>query len=477
MSFDLVIHSGTVVTAGKVTQADIGVNRGKIAALGQGLTGKENFSAQGMLVIPGGVDPHVHLQMPTATTVTSDDWASGTRAAAYGGTTTVIDFVEPENGQPLLEALEQRRAQAEGQAIVDYSLHMTLADARPATLAQIPAVIAAGVTSFKLYTTYGGFALPDEGLLASFEAVAAAGGMVMVHAENDAIMQYSLEKLRLAGQLAPQYYPMSRPAIAEVEAIQRVILLARFTGVPLYIVHISTLRGSTAVARARQHGQTVWGETCPQYLLLDSSRYQEVDPSNSLKFVCAPPLRELKDQQALWMRLESGELQTVGSDHCAFNLQGQKDLGRTAFPLAPGGLPGIEARLALVHTYGVLTGRLSLEQWVACCCTAPAQIFGLYPRKGSLEVGADADVIVFDPGRRANLTRSMLHERVDYTPYEGLALQGWPAATFLSGRLIAGAVSAQPSSAPAPVGQFVAAQPRQPESADFQQMIERKEAP
>lgn len=459
MDFDLVIGNGTVITDMRVVKTNIGVKDGKIAALGADLSGRENFSAEGMFVIPGGVDPHVHLEMPTPTTVTSDDWESGTRAAAFGGTTTVIDFVEPENGQPLLEALAQRKSQAADRAWIDYSLRMTLSKTDPATLKQIPAVMAAGVPSFKLYTTYDGFALSDEGLLAAFEMIAAAGGLAMVHAENDAIVRHSLSKLKTEGHLAPQYHPQSRPALAEVEAIQRVILLARFAGVPLYIAHISTDRGSLAVERARQHGQDVYGETCPQYLILDESHCQDADPQNSVKFICAPPLRKKKDRQALWERLQNGGLQTVGTDHCAFNLKGQKDCGIDSFELAPSGLPGIESRLALLHTFGVRAGWLTLPQWVSVCCTAPARIFGLHPQKGSLEVGANADIVIFDPRRKLKLTRSMLHERVDYTPYEGVELQGWVHATFLSGQLIASVEETQLPIAGKPSGRFIPALP------------------
>jgi dihydropyrimidinase len=448
MDFDLVIQNGTVITAEKTVQTDIGVKDGKIAAWGDHLKGRDKVSAAGLWVIPGGVDPHVHLDMPTPTTVTSDDWNTGTKAAAYGGTTTVIDFVEPESGQSLLEALALRRAQADGRTHIDYSLRMTLTSADPATLAQIPAVVAAGIPSFKLYTTYAGFALPDESLLLAFEAIGAAGGLVMAHCENDAILGHSLAKLRAAGRLAPQFQPQSRPALAEVEAIQRVILLARFTGVPLYIAHISTNKGSQAVERARQHGQAVYGETCPQYLLLDETCNQNPDPRESVKFICAPPLRAAKDRQALWARLQSGGLQAVGTDHCAFNVEGQKDGGLENFERCPGGLPGIEARLALLHTFGVRAGWLTLQQWVSVCSAAPAQIFGLYPRKGSLEVGADADIVLFDPERRVKLTKSILHENVDHTPYEGLELQGWVQATYLRGQLIASADGNPPSQHP-----------------------------
>jgi dihydropyrimidinase len=314
---------------------------------------------------------------------------------------------------------------------------MTLTRADAETLSQIPGVIAAGVPSFKLYTTYEGFALHDDDLIAAFGAVGAAGGLVLVHAENDSIVRHSLDALREQGKLAPQNHPQSRPALAEVEAIQRVILLARFANVPLYVVHISTERGSLAVERARIHGQAVYGETCPQYLLLDENHSRAADPRESVKYICAPPLRQVRDQNALWNRLRNGGLQTVGTDHCAFNVAGQKEHGCDDFTKSPGGLPGIQARMALIHHFGVRAGWLTAEQWVSVCCAAPAQIFGLYPRKGSLEIGADADVVVFDPARRVRITQSLLRERVDYTPYEGLAVQGWVQATFLGGQLIA----------------------------------------
>lgn len=436
MDFDLVIQNGTLVMGNQIMPADIGILDGKIAAIARNLSGREVYSAQGMLVIPGGVDPHVHLEMPTPTTITSDDWLTGTRAAAYGGTTTVIDFIEPEKDETLLEAFDKRRAQAEEKCSIDFGLHMTISRTDPRTLTEIQSVTRNGITSFKLYTTYEGLALPDEGLLAAFNAVAQAGGLVLVHAENDAIIQYSISKLKSNGQLEPQFYPLSRPAIAEVEAIRRVILLARFSNVPLYIVHISTATGAGAVEKARYHEQIVFGETCPQYLLLDQNRYQHKDPLYAAAHICAPPLREPKDNLVLWRMLQNGALQTVGTDHCAFNLHGQKDQGLDRFTNIPGGVPGIESRLALIYTYGVRKGLLTLEQWVDCCCTQPAKIFGLVPRKGVLAVGSDADIVIFDPNRKVTITKTLLHENVDYTPYEGFELQGYPVATFLRGQLL-----------------------------------------
>ncbi|MEJ5202080.1 MAG: dihydropyrimidinase [Anaerolineales bacterium] len=436
MDFDLVIQNGTLVIGNQIMPSDIGILDGKIAAIARGLSGRKTFSAQNMLVIPGGIDPHVHLEMPTPTTITSDDWFTGTRAAAFGGTTTVIDFIEPEKDETLLEAFHKRRAQAEAKCVIDFSLHMTISRTDPETLAEIQTVIRTGIPSFKHYTTYEGFALPDEGLLAAFNAIAQAGGLVLVHAENDAIIKYSTLQLKSSGQLEPRFYPLSRPAIAEVEAIRRVILLARFTGVPLYIVHISTATGASAVEKARYHGQAVFGETCPQYLLLDQGRYQDKDPLYAAGHICAPPLREPKDNLSLWRMLQNGTLQTIGTDHCAFNLHGQKDKGLNCFTNVPGGVPGIESRLALMYTYGVRRGYLTLEQWIDCCCTLPARIFGLAPRKGVLAIGADADIVIFDPNRKVTITKDLLHENVDYTPYEGFELHGYPVATFLRGELL-----------------------------------------
>lgn len=436
MDFDLVIQNGTLVVGNQVMPSDIGITNGKIAAIAKGLSGHQVYSAENMLVIPGGVDPHVHLEMPTPTTVTSDDWLTGTRAAAFGGTTTVIDFIEPENDETLLDAFKKRRAQAEEKSAIDFSLHMTISRTNPETLAEIPSIIGQGIPSFKTYTTYQGFALTDEGLLTAFNAIAQAGGLVLVHAENDAIIQHSISRLRSSGQLKPQFYPLSRPAIAEVEAIRRAILLARFSEVPLYIVHISTATGAGALEKARYHGQVVYGETCPQYLLLDQSRYQNEDALYAAGHICAPPLRDIKDNQVLWRMVQNGTLQTIGTDHCAFNLHGQKDKGLDCFTNVPGGVPGIEARLALMFTYGVRRGFLTLEQWVDRCCTQPARIFGLSPRKGVLAIGADADIVIFDPNYKVTLSKSILHENVDYTPYEGLELHGYPIATFLRGKLL-----------------------------------------
>ncbi|MCL4395367.1 MAG: dihydropyrimidinase, partial [Chloroflexi bacterium] len=367
--------------------------------------------------------------------VSSDDWETGTIAAACGGTTTLIDFVEPQSGERLLDAYRARREPAEGKAAIDYGLHMTLGSSDDLVLGQIPAVMDAGITSFKTYTTYPGLRLDDEGLLRVMHAVANAGGLILTHAENDAIIQWLTQRLLSAGPTSPAGHPRSRPAAAESEAIERVSSLAQIAGARIYFVHVSTERGVDAIARARDRGQIVYGETCPHYLLLTDAEYTRPEFEGA-KYVCSPPLRKTHDNAALWQALARGTLQSVGTDHCPFNFRGQKELGRDRFSEIPSGLPGIETRLALLYSSGVCENRLSVNRWVQVCSTAPAMLFGLYPRKGSLAVGSDADIVVFDPDVKVHLTRERLHERVDYTPYEGFILRGYPVLTLSKGQVL-----------------------------------------
>lgn len=444
MICETVIRGGTLVTPNGVIHTDLGIAGGLIVAIGRDLRAEAEIDATGKLVIPGAVDPHVHLHMPAGAFTSSDDWTTGTIAAACGGTTTVIDFVEPDE-QELLPALAARRAEAEGQAAVDFGLHMTLCDARPETLAQIPGVIAVGCPSFKTYLTYEGFKLGDAEILLALSAVGAAGGVALVHAENDAVVQHERRRLLGAGMTEPRWHGASRPAVAEGEAVERALALAEVAGCPLYVVHVSTRRGAEAVARARRRGQEAWGETCPQYLLLDSDAY-ELPGFEGAKFICSPPLRGADDNAALWDGLAADELSGVGTDHCPFLYEGQKDLGRRAggatlplpsFDQVPGGMPGIELRLALMYSFGVAAGRLSVERWVEVCCSAPARLFGLAEHKGVLALGADADIVIFDPSREVTVSRSVLHERCDYTPYEGMQLTGYPELTLLRGSIVA----------------------------------------
>ena len=433
--FDLVIQGGTLITASEQFEADLAFLDGKIAAIGTQLRGHETVDARGQLVLPGAVDVHVHLEMPVGATVSSDDWQRGTVAAAHGGTTTVVDFVEPEPEESLLEAYQKRRRQAEGRAAIDFGLHMTLLRADAETLSQVSDVSAEGLTSFKLYTTYEGLCLNDMEMLAALRAIRDVDGLAIVHAENDALIQWFTQEFTQAGLTSPRYHPRSRPGPAEGEAIERVLALAEAVSATLYVVHVSTARGSAAVARARARGQLAFGETCPQYLLLSDEVYERPDFEGA-KFVCSPPLRTPDDNRALWLALGAGGLQTVATDHCPFNFAGQKDLGRGSFVEIPGGLPGLEARLALLHTFGVCQGHLSLSRWVDVCCTTPARLFGLYPRKGTLLPGSDGDVVIFDPEYKLTLSQSTLHENVDYTPYAGMELCGYPRTTIARGETL-----------------------------------------
>ncbi len=445
MIYDTVIRNGTVVTRIGLVQTDLGIMGEQIATIDRGLDGAQVIDAAGKLVIPGGIDPHVHLQMPAGPVTSSDDWRTGTVAAACGGTTTVIDFVEPEKGS-LIQGLADRRAEAEGAksgnggAVVDFGLHMTIMDVQPTTLAEIPFVVRSGCTSFKTYLTYEGFKLDDGELLAAYEAVAEAGGLALVHAENDGIVNRLKARFLREGHFEPRWHPRSRPGPAEAEAVVRALAVAEVAGCPLYVVHVSTARGADAVAHARGRGQHAYGETCPQYLLLTEAEYERPGFEGA-KFVCSPPLRPESDREGLWARMVAGDLSTVGTDHCPFFYRGQKDLGRPdgqhpPFSRIPGGMPGVESRLALLYSFGVGQGWLSVEQWVELCCTAPARIFGLAGRKGELVEGADADVVIFDPERSVTLSPAVLHENCDYTPYEGFRLKGYPVLTMLRGRVI-----------------------------------------
>jgi dihydropyrimidinase len=435
MGLDLVIRGGTLVTPAETFVADIGIAGGRIACLGRGLHAPRTIDAGGRLVIPGAIDPHVHLQMDAGPIRTSDDWESGTIAAACGGTTTVIDFVEPERGQSMSEGLAARRLQADAGAVIDYGLHMTIRPADIQTLQEIPAVVAAGCPSFKTYLTYEGLWLDDASLLRACQAVRGAGGIVLVHAENHAAIGYLTQKLVAAGETSPRAHPRSRPPVVEAGAIEHALMLAEIAECPVYVVHVSTARGVEAVRAARRRGQAAFGETCPHYLLLTDREYERPGFEGA-QFVCSPPLRPAGNPPALWDGLASGDLQTVGTDHCSFLYQGQKDLGRGSFVDIPNGMPGIESRLALLYTFGVGQGRISLNRWVQVCCAAPAQLFGLYPQKGALVPGADADLVIFDPDAEVTLSTAILHERVDYTPYAGLRLHGYPAMTIAGGQVI-----------------------------------------
>lgn len=433
MSFDLVIKNGVVVTAETSYPADVGIRGERIAAVGQGLAGQREIDATGKLVTPGAIDIHVHLQMPIAGIVSSDDFFTGTRAAALGGTTTIIDFVEPTPDEPLLEALAKRRAEADGRVAIDYGLHMTLDPASIQKLHEVPAVAEAGCPSFKLYMAYG-FRLDDSQLMQALEAVGAADGLPVVHAENWDVICTLVARNLAAGRTEPRWHPASRPAIMEGEAAGRLIDLATLVGAPVHIFHVSCAEVVERIAAARRAGLPVTGETCPQYLFLTDGLYDRPGVEGALP-VCSPPLRTEADQERLWQALARDDLQIVTTDHCPFTRQ-EKAQGLGNFSRIPGGVPSIEARFSLLYAYGVATGRFSASRWVELCCTTPARLVGL-ERKGTIAPGYDADLVLFDPGRQVTLSTEALHENVDWTPYHGLAVTGWPAVTISRGQVIA----------------------------------------
>ena len=435
MDLDLVIERGTLITPGGTYIADLGIRDGKIAVIANNLSGSKIIDARDKLVIPGGVDPHVHLEMPVGQTISCDDWETGTRAAAFGGTTTLIDFVEPESGQSLMQAFHDRHMLAKERANIDFGFHMTLTPDNRISLSELSEIFEAGMTSFKMYTTYEGFRLSNTELLNNMAAVRGVGGICLIHAENDAMITWLQNKFLQTGKTNPKYHPLSRPNIAEGESIHRVLGLASIAKAPVYIVHVSTKQGAKILDEFRLHNNLVFGETCPQYLLLTDLEYAR-EGFEGAKFVCSPPLRGEEDQKALWYALAMGALQTVGTDHCPFNFKGQKDLGLQDFTKIPGGLPGIESRLALLYTFGVGQGRLTVNQWVEACCTNPARIFGLYPKKGALVPGADADIVIFDPQKEVTISTDTLHENVDYTPYAGYEIQGFPIITIARGKVL-----------------------------------------
>jgi dihydropyrimidinase len=410
---------------------------GKIAAIGAGLSGDVVFDADGCLVFPGFIDAHTHLEMPVAGTVTADDFPSGTRAALAGGTTTILDFATQErDGGTLREALSLWHSRADGRCACDYGFHMALTRWDGATEKELPAVVGEGVTSFKVYMAYDALRLNDREIYEILLRAGELGALVGAHCENGDLVSALTARCRAAGNLAPRYHAIARPALVEAEAVNRFLAIAALAGVPVQIVHLSTAAGLDAFRRARAAGQRVFAETCPQYLTLDESLY-DAPPSEAVKYVCSPPLRGREDQRELWEALRAGEIDTISTDHCSFNSKGQKDMGLADFSKIPNGLPGIEHRPALIYTAGVAAGRITPEQMMRLLSEHQARRFGMYPRKGALTPGSDADVVLWDPGYRGVIRAETQLQNVDYTPWEGMEIQGCARAVFLRGELAA----------------------------------------
>ncbi len=430
---DTVIRNGTLVTPTGVFPADVGIAGERIAALGEELHGTVELDATGCYVIPGGIDPHVHLQMPVGDYASSDDFTSGTIAAALGGTTTVIDFVEPKPEEPLLAALEKRRAKADGHVAVDYGLHMTIpawhAD-HPESLDALPEVMAAGSSSFKLYLAYAGLRLDDAQLYRAMQAIADVGGLPIMHCENGPVCEILRAQAVAQGDISTIHHAITRPPRQEAEAVSHAIDFAALVESPLYVVHVSCEESMLRIQAARVRGENIYGETCPQYLLLN---VMALDAPGGERLICAPPLRTEEDNEALWGGLAFEDLDVLATDHCPFTVAEKS--GHANFTAIPGGLPSIEARLSLAYHFG-RRHWMTLERWVEVCCTNPARIFGLH-RKGHIAPGFDADLVIFDPERWVMIQAGKtLHERVDWSPYEGLYVQGWPRDVLSRGRVI-----------------------------------------
>lgn len=433
----LLIQNGTLVTADGQSRTDVLCQDGRIVALGQGCAVPEAvvLDASGCCVLPGGVDAHVHLQMPVGEFTSTDDFYTGTVAAACGGTTTIVDFATPERGQSLRQAVALRRQEADGQVAVDYGLHLAVTNATKRTLRALESLARQGYRSLKLYTVYPALYLRDEQILRILEVARSAGLLPLVHCENRAIVANRTARLLEAGQTAPRCHPLARPAVAESEAVARVLALAEVAGTPVVIAHLSCRRSLEAVRRARARGQTVYVETCPHYLLLTEKEYGRLGFAGA-KYVLTPPLRTPADVATLWPALADGEIDFVSTDHCPWNYRGMKERGRDDFSRIPNGAPGIETRMALLWSEGVGRGRITPERFVAVTATESARRYGLYPRKGTITPGADADLVVWDPAREVRLHATALHQHVDYCPYEGWTVRGYPRDVVLRGQVI-----------------------------------------
>lgn len=439
MHFDTLIRNGTIVTATDTYAGDVGIHNGKITATGAGLPAENAgrvIEARGRYVMPGGIDVHTHLDMPFGGTTSSDDFETGTVAAAFGGTTTLIDFAIQYKGQTLRHAFDTWMKKADGKATIDYAFHCIITDISGAQLQEMKALVGEGVPTFKLFMAYPGvFMLDDASIFKAMGSAADSGGMICMHAENGGAIDVIVQRALAEGKRAPKYHALTRPTTAEAEATSRAIALAEMAGAPVYIVHLSCNEALEKVREARDRGLRAYAETCPQYL------YLSLDDMNGpgfdgAKYVFTPPLREKWHQEKLWQGLAKDDLQVVSTDHCPFCFKEQKEMGKDDFTKIPNGGPGIEHRLSLVFNGGVHGKRFSLNRFVQLVSTAPAKLFGLYPRKGTVAAGSDADLVIFDPDEEQTISAKTHHMRVDYSMFEGTRVKGVPKVVLSRGRVV-----------------------------------------
>jgi dihydropyrimidinase len=434
----VLLKNGLIVTSGGSHVADVFIEGEKIRTIGTGLAAKadETVEATGKYILPGAIDPHTHLEMPFMGTTSADDWKTGSIAAACGGTTTILDFSLQGKGESLLDAVERQKGKAEGKSAVDYGIHPGVTDPRPDVIEEVgKAVHEYGTPSFKIFLFYD-FRVDDYTMIRLLEETKKQGGLVQLHAESFDLIRRLNELYAAEGKLSPLYHARAHAELAEEESVDRAAKAVEFTASRIYIVHLSSGLGLWKVRKARDRGLAVYAETCPQYLTLSEERYEEAGWGGA-KYVMSPPLRTRESQEELWKGLRDGDVQTVGTDHCPFNFKGQKDMfGKEDYKKIPNGAPGIETMLMLLHSEGVLKGRISLERMVEVLSTGTARLFGLAD-KGAVAAGKDADLVVFDPKRRFTITRSKLHQNVDYTPYEGWEITGLPQIVYSRGRKVA----------------------------------------
>jgi len=439
--FDLVIRNAHVATAADVFDADIGVKDGAISALARGLPkGREEIDAAGRWVLPGGIDGHCHLDQPmTDGSKMADDFRTGTVSAACGGTTTVIPFACQLKGRSLQGAVEDYHRRAEGKAVIDYAFHLIVSDPTEKVLKEeLPRLIANGYTSFKIYMTYDDLKLNDRQILETLAVARREGAMAMIHAENTDCIAWLTDQLLAAGHTAPKFHATSRPMLVEREATHRAIALSELVDIPVLIVHVSGREAVEQIRWAQGKGLRIYGETCPQYLFLTADHLEE-EGFQGAKCVCSPPPRDKANQEVIWHGLENGVFQVFSSDHAPFRYDdphGKMNAGKSApFNKVPNGIPGIETRLPLLFSAGVLAGRIDVNSFVALTSTNVAKIYGLYPRKGTIAVGADADLVIWSE-RKLKIENTLLHHNVDYTPYEGIELSAWPEITISRGEVV-----------------------------------------
>jgi dihydropyrimidinase len=434
----LLIRHGTIVTATDLYRGDVFVDGEKIAAIGTSLelAADRIIDAAGKYVLPGGVDVHTHLDMPFGGTTSADDFESGTIAAAHGGTTTIVDFAIQYRGQTLHHAWETWAGKAEGKAAIDYGFHMIITDLSDQVEQEMDALVRQGISSFKLFMAYPGvFMVDDATIFRALLRTGRNGGTICMHAENGGVIDVLVKRALAEGKTAPKYHALTRPARAEAEATHRALALAEIAGVPIYIVHLSAAEALDMVAEARDRGLPAYAETCPQYLFLSEEEYDEPGFAGA-KYVMSPPLRPKEAQARLWRGLAFNDLQAISTDHCPFCMKEQKTLGEGDFSKIPNGAPGIETRMSLVYDGGVRAGRISLNRFVELTSTSPARIFGLFPRKGTIAPGSDADIVVFDPEKTIRLAAKSLHMKVDYNPYEGRTVTGAADIVISRGRVV-----------------------------------------